>query len=88
METHELLSSLYECDCLSRRLKFGRLIEGPLKPKGKIRNPENFAPGGWKMQCLTYMGEHITVITLNKNFIKGVPRALNTILKPVLQKRK
>jgi hypothetical protein len=27
-------------------LKFGRLIEGPPKPKGKIRNPENFAWGG------------------------------------------
>jgi hypothetical protein len=31
-----------------RKLKFGRLVEGPPKPKEKIRSPENFAPGGPK----------------------------------------
>jgi hypothetical protein len=28
-----------------RSLKYGRLREGPPEPKGKIQNPENFAPG-------------------------------------------
>jgi hypothetical protein len=27
-------------------VKYGRLIEGPSKPDGKIRNPENFTGGG------------------------------------------
>jgi hypothetical protein len=30
-------------------LIFGRLAEGSLKPKAKIRNPENFAP--WVPKC-------------------------------------
>jgi hypothetical protein len=29
-------------------LKYCRLIQGPPKPKGKIQNPENVAPGGPK----------------------------------------
>jgi hypothetical protein len=30
------------------KLQFGRLIEGPQKPKVKIQNPENFTLGSWR----------------------------------------
>jgi hypothetical protein len=31
-------------------LKYGRLIEGPPKPRGKFRNPENVVPEGPKCE--------------------------------------
>jgi hypothetical protein len=45
---------------------FERLIEGPPKPKARIRNPKTFVPGGpkWGMACsvLMYMGDQLKVI--------------------------
>jgi hypothetical protein len=36
--------------------RWGGLIEGPPKPKGKIRNPKNFTRGGpiWVMENATF----------------------------------
>jgi hypothetical protein len=63
-----------------RKLKFTRLIEGPPKLDGKVRNQEDFALAvtkwGMEYAMFNFVAESMRFITCKQNSLLGGSRAL------------